>query len=114
MGGSIMLSLLPLPSHIKSDKEIGEYYHKTYPCADVDVFIYGALNESHYKKLVQEFVDYMKKMTEEMIIVQTPFTISFIIPEMRKIQLVLGHWRTLDELMINGDIDCGCVGFNGQ
>jgi len=68
-----------------------------------------------WRGYVHKFANYMIGMAgSKMRILRTPYTLTFFTEGRRRIQLVLGNWGSKEDVLINSDIDCTCVGFDGE
>lgn len=121
-GGAVVASLLPatptpssLAASASRDSQLFNLYHRSREWAgsDVDVYTWGLSDEQFRAKLTCLY-KHFRRIDPLMFVVRTEWTLTFVLPwPKRKIQLVLGSWRTRAEVLFEPDIDCTCVGFDG-
>lgn len=98
IGGAVVASLIEIPLEFQenqkalsefqkkgvipmepkfSDAAIRKYYNEiAYPDSDIDIYIYG-LSEEKFMEKVRQIHNYLKKIHGEVLVVRTPFTITF-------------------------------------
>lgn len=112
-GGAVVASLLPTPA---DDKERWDHFHhsRAWSSSDVDIHVYG-LEEWEFRVRLLELSQHFSRLHPDVVIAQTAFTITFALPwPSRKIQVVLGKWKTKAEIIFEADVDCTAVGFDGK
>jgi len=120
LGGAVVGALLPVPDeYAHSDEQLHRYYHEVeYGASDVDIYLWG-LDEQQLATRLQLLHEHLCSLPgnqeQGVLVVRTQWTLTFYCryPN-RKVQLVLGRWSTLEELLLEPDVACTCVGFDGK
>eukprot|EP00026_Physarum_polycephalum_P000952 Phypoly_transcript_00953.p1 GENE.Phypoly_transcript_00953~~Phypoly_transcript_00953.p1 ORF type:complete len:654 (+),score=95.87 Phypoly_transcript_00953:94-2055(+) len=113
IGGSVVASLLPVPEEYKDKKNL--YFHEiAYPVSDIDIYIYG-LDIEEFAKKVDRLYHHFTKVNGEVLVVRSTFTVTFCSTwPKRHIQIVMGKWNNIAEILFEPDIDCTCVAYDGR
>lgn len=123
-GGAVLTCLTPLLNKdqelAKTRRGLRKYYHESdlHSSSDIDVFLYDGgrgdskTAEARIERLAQRIADAIPK---DILYIRTKNTISIVsqYPN-RTIQIVLRLYRSPAEILHGFDVDCACVGFDGQ
>eukprot|EP01125_Pyxidicula_operculata_P002999 TRINITY_DN1303_c0_g1_i1.p1 TRINITY_DN1303_c0_g1~~TRINITY_DN1303_c0_g1_i1.p1 ORF type:complete len:692 (+),score=71.79 TRINITY_DN1303_c0_g1_i1:1857-3932(+) len=117
VGGSVSACMLHIPSkYSQSAQMAARFYHDiAYRSSDIDIYIYGVTAEQFSKKVIDLHAHLQSIHRREVIVVKTPYTITFCTEyPNRHIQIVIGKWNSIAEVLLEADIDCSCVGYDGN
>lgn len=82
--------------------------------ADIDIYFYGLTQEEFRQKVIRLY-HHLKRVNADVVAVKTPFTITFLSPfPNRPIQIVLGQFNSMADILMEADVDCTCVAFDGD
>jgi len=100
----------------KYDAKIIKYYEKNYPKSDIDLYFTASDDIANWMRLLHNLNDHLIKILrgKEFTILRTTDVITFVFgyPK-RNIQIVIGAWRHKADVLVNCDIDCSAVGYDG-
>lgn len=100
-------SLLPMPTQIKSQKDVIHYYYKNYANSDIDIYFWGLNAKQFTQKLLALYDHFYSVSDGRLFIVRTFHTLTFVFPyPKRRVQLIMGIWHRKEDILINCDIDC--------
>lgn len=116
-GSAVVTSLLPVPAkHNKSKRALREYYHQKFaPASDVDLFLYGLIEEDAVEKIKQIEQRIRDSILTETTTIRTKnaITIASQYPT-RHVQIVLRMYRSVSEILTGFDVDCSCAAYDGN
>ena len=124
IGGSVVASILPVglvrqepgaeEAQYGEEEHLANYFQEQNPSSDIDIYLYGLDMEAFSKKLFSIYL-HLKNRCGEVLVVRTPYTITFIseFPN-RHVQVVVGLWNSIEHIIFEPDIDCTCLAFNGS
>lgn len=90
--------------------------HVRYAGGDVDCFLYGITDPHVAKAKVRTLIEFFKGKMQKCIIVQTLNTITLVdlSRKLRHVQIVLRLYESEASILNSCDVDCCCVGYNGN
>lgn len=114
VGGAVVASLLPIPPSYQD--RVRDYYHRhAFAASDIDIYFYG-LDITQFSKKVHQFYLYLqRKNNGNVLVIRTPYTITFATQyPQRHIQIVIGQWDNIQQVLFEPDVGVSCVAFDGS
>lgn len=96
------------------DQMVDHFHNKSFPSSDIDIYLYG-LDESQFREKVCKLHKHLKEKSKDVFVVKSPLTLTFVSQyPSRHIQIVTGIWKSMEQILLEPDIDCTCAGFDGE
>jgi hypothetical protein len=114
-GGSIVTCLSTMLPEGTSLEERTAHLRKV-GGTDSDLFFVGHLTYTAYHQELGRFIQYLKdKFKGELQILLTSKTLTAVLPKgMPRLQVGIGAAASLHDILLNADVDCCSVGFDGK
>ncbi|KAG9287132.1 hypothetical protein G9A89_001026 [Geosiphon pyriformis] len=115
-GGAVLSCLLPIPKQYSSTRKTREYYHeKAYASSDIDLFIYGLNEEDAKQKMIEIYNVISDAVPWEVTCIRAKNCVTILSQyPYRHVQIILRLYQSPSEILTGFDLDCCCVGFDGQ
>lgn len=114
IGGAIVACLSPLA---QEPADLHNYYFSEddrWTSSDIDVYFFD-LSDQEFGAKVFKLYQHLLKRNGKVAVLRTPFTVTFVSDyPARNIQIVLGKWWAPAQVLMEPDIDCSAVGFDGS
>eukprot|EP01125_Pyxidicula_operculata_P005044 TRINITY_DN1852_c3_g2_i1.p1 TRINITY_DN1852_c3_g2~~TRINITY_DN1852_c3_g2_i1.p1 ORF type:complete len:1923 (-),score=635.24 TRINITY_DN1852_c3_g2_i1:335-6103(-) len=105
-GGSVLGSLMNISPERRA---------KSFKDSDIDIFVYGLTPEEATNKMEQIFFQVQANTNASCEIVRTTNAVTIVGQyPIRHIQIVLRIYKSPAEVLMGFDVDCCCVGFDGE
>ena len=69
------------------------------------MYFYGLSILEMDRKITNIYNHFQKKFQDEYFVIKTPNTLTFV-SERRTVQVILGIWSSVEDILTNADIDC--------
>lgn len=98
----------------QTESDIQQHFLQVAPRSDIDIFIYGILDEGRAIDRILEFERKLKRRESTRVVrTRNALTIVSGYPH-RHIQIVLRLYRSISEILTGFDVNCCCVAYNGE